>query len=257
LESPEGFCYDGSGRFCVAGNVLGKGWLQIDGSYPPQVFPIYERPESITLGPDGRIYGTSNRHTETGITGVVRFEEHTPSTFISGLQQTWDIRFGPDASLYLTEDPFLGSARVLRFDGVTGAPLGVFASGGGLSGAGGMTFGPDGDLYVTSWATHSVLRFAAVTGSFKSEFVPAGSGGIRNPIDLEFGEDGRLYVLGSGIIRRYDGATGAYIDAFATMPHGGGSVLGFMIPEPTAVFVLVLSPLCAPRLVRRCRRLGR
>jgi hypothetical protein len=50
------------------------------------------------------------------------------------------------------------SDQVLRYNGATGAFLGVFASGSGLDEARGLRIGPDGNLYVCSNYTNSVLR---------------------------------------------------------------------------------------------------
>lgn len=61
------------------------------------------------------------------------------------------------------------SDQVLRYDGTTGAFLGVFTSGSGLDEPRGLAFGPDGNLYVNSSYTHSVLRFDGTTGAFIDE----------------------------------------------------------------------------------------
>lgn len=54
-------------------------------------------------------------------------------------------------------------------------------------------------------------------------FVSDGSGGISTPRNLIFGPDGNLYVgsVDTGEILRYDGETGAFLDAFVT---GGGNL---------------------------------
>ena len=52
-----------------------------------------------------------------------------------------------------------------RFDGVTGAFIDTFASGGGLLHPWGLVFGPDENLYVSSLDTGEVLRFQGVVGS--------------------------------------------------------------------------------------------
>ena len=49
------------------------------------------------------------------------------------------------------------SGQVLRYNGTTGAFMNVFASGGGLNGLYGLVFGPDGNLYVSSYLTNQVL----------------------------------------------------------------------------------------------------
>jgi formylglycine-generating enzyme required for sulfatase activity/streptogramin lyase len=120
------------------------------------------------------------------------------------------------------------SNNVLRYDGTTGAFLGIFASGGGLSGPVGITFGPEGNLYVASEANSCVIRYDGRTGAFIDKLID----GIGQPTNLthalRFGPDGNLYVTGqhNKSIRRYDGKTGKYIDEF--VPAGRG---GLTIPE--------------------------
>jgi glucose/arabinose dehydrogenase len=115
---------------------------------------------------------------------------------------------------------------VLRYDG-TGKLLGTFASGGGLSHYSGITFGPDGNMFVTTnpYPFNSgggVLRFNGSTGAFLGTFVPAGSGGLNNSLEPTFGPDGNLYVAGFGAgILRYNGQTGAFIDNFVPQGRGG------------------------------------
>jgi len=59
----------------------------------------------------------------------------------------------------------------LRYDGDTGNFIDVFASGGGLSLPGGLVFGPDGNLYVsspgfTTTQPDMILRYNGTTGAF-------------------------------------------------------------------------------------------
>jgi hypothetical protein len=92
-----------------------------------------------------------------------------------------------------------------------------------LGSATAVEFGPDGNLYVTSDFTHSVLRFDGTTGAFVDVFVPSGSGGLSLPVDLAFGPDGNLYVSSffTDSVLRYSGTTGAFIDAFVPSGRGG------------------------------------
>jgi DNA-binding beta-propeller fold protein YncE len=89
---------------------------------------------------------------------------------------------------------------------------------GGLTRARGSTFGPDGNLYVASGDTNSILRYDGASGSFLNTFVSTGSGGLNNPLDVAFGPDGNLYVTSSGSnqLLRYDGSTGAFLDVVAS-----------------------------------------
>ena len=74
------------------------------------------------------------------------------------------------------------TSEVLRFDGVTGAFMDVFADlssiSGGVEEPEGLVFGPDGDLYVSDFNRSAVYKFDGNTGTFDSVFVSAGSGGL-------------------------------------------------------------------------------
>lgn len=108
------------------------------------------------------------------------------------------------------------TAGVLRYDGATGTPGGVFATGGGLDTPVGLTFGPDGNLYVGSAGTGQVLRYDGTTGAFVDVFAAG-----FEPSGVVFGPDENLYVSdrSSGQVLRFNGATGAFVDVFAS---GGG-----------------------------------
>jgi DNA-binding beta-propeller fold protein YncE len=119
--------------------------------------------------------------------------------------------------------------------------MGTFASGGGLDRPWGMAFGPDGNLYVSSVGTDSVLRYRGTTGEFIDVF--ATGGGLNSPKGLAFGRDGNLYVTSyeTDNVLRYDGETGAFMDVFAS---GGGldgpTFLTFSpIPTPSSLVALV------------------
>jgi DNA-binding beta-propeller fold protein YncE len=106
---------------------------------------------------------------------------------------------------------------VIRYDGTTGAFIDIFASGRGLAGPNGMSFGPDGNLDVGSAKDNRVLRYDGTTGAFIDAFIPAGSGGLGEPDGIAFGPDGNLYVVNESAanVLRFDGTTGAFIDIFA------------------------------------------
>jgi len=93
----------------------------------------------------------------------------------------------------------------------------VASGSGGLSGARNIAYGPDGNLYVVSAQTNSVLRYDRDTGAFIDIFVVSGSGGLDNPWAMAFGPDGNLYITGryTGVLR-YDGTTGTFIDVFVS-----------------------------------------
>ena len=133
---------------------------------------------------------------------------------------TRNLAFGPDGNLYVSTG---GHKGVLRFDGQTGAPLGVFAAADALAAAKVIQFGPDGDLYVTDNVQNSVVRFDGTTGEFIDVFVSSRSGGLFNALSLAFGPDGDLYVASpeTDEILRYSGADGSFVESFVAAGTGG------------------------------------
>ena len=84
--------------------------------------------------------------------------------------------------------------------------------------------GPDGNLYVGSNNTNSILRYDGMTGDFIDTFATGGgASGLSEPMSVVFGPDGNLYVAGfsSHNVVRYNGTTGAFMDVFVAAGSGG------------------------------------
>ena len=185
-------------------------------------------PTGVTFGPDNNLYVSSGFTSE-----VLRYDGETGEfidAFASGEELTnpAGITFGADGNFYVSNSNFFDEnvtgTEVLRYDGETGEFIDVFASGGGLNTPGGVTFGPDGNLYVSSFGTSEVLRYDGETGEFIDVFTSGGD--LNGPTVLTFGPDNNLYVSGrenDGVLR-YDGETGEFIDVFAS-----GSGLDFPV----------------------------
>jgi outer membrane protein assembly factor BamB len=113
--------------------------------------------------------------------------------------------------------------RVARFSR-TGAFLGNFISGGGggLSTPSGLTFGPDGNLYVANRGSNSVTRHHGSTGALVGTFIAAGAGGLVQPHGIAFGPNGNLFVTSNDHrVLQFSGSTGALVSTFVAAGSGG------------------------------------
>lgn len=172
--------------------------------------------------------------------GAMKFIDALVSPQSGELREPRGIDYGPDGNLYVSREGYFTDpiqlGYVNRYDGVTGDFIDVFASDATLSGAKDVEFGPDGNLYVPDNVGDNVYRFDGTTGAFTDVFVATGSGGLDTPRALIFGPDGNgdgnrdLYISSAQTdsVLRYDGMTGAFIDAF--VPSGSGG-----LNDPTAI----------------------
>lgn len=139
------------------------------------------------------------------------------------------LAFLPFLALAQTGDLLVSSRfsnNVLRYDRLTGAFKGVFASGNGLANPNGIAYGPDGNLYVGLGDTGRIMKFHGQTGAYLSDFVNTSEAGFSGSRAIAFGPDGNLYVAGANInsVLRFDGATGAFKDVFAAGNGMSGTV---------------------------------
>ena len=224
----------------------------------------------LAFGPDGNLYATdgSGVHRFFGPNGPTPgaadpapgqagaiFVPDFPNA--GGLTGSQDLVFGPDGNLYVTDH---SGHAVYRYNGTTGAfdpapdQMGAtYVSDPNLVSPWGLVFGADGNLYAASFGFASVLRYQGpgglTPGAFINAFVPpfpSPNGSLQTPTGLRFGPDGNLYVDndsgGNPSVKRYNGATGAYIDDFIGASNrdglGGPLYLTFDpapvngIPEP-------------------------
>ncbi len=152
------------------------------------------------------------------------------------------IAFGPAGAGTGQTDLYVSSGlQVRRYNGDSGALVGVFTDGMGLFTPKGLTFGPDGDLYVANFFGPNIQVFDGATGDFLRQF---GDGSVNRPAHLAFHPDsGNLLVTetvfpGQGTMDQVLEFTpaGALVGPFAAMPalQNPGAML-FVAGEPAGL----------------------
>ena len=258
----------------------------------------------IAYGPDGNLYLN-----ETSTNSILRYNGNTGAfqgVFVStagngGLDNTVGelpgvvlvpgaITFGPDGNLYVAS---ANTGQILRYNGVTGAFLGVFvpSGSGGLAHPQQIVFGPDGNLYVSSQVGDAlnapgdgqVMRYNGMTGAFMNLFVDS----PNDLVGIVFGPDGNLYAneqvglsniggvpLDGGQVERFSGVTGASLGTFgsdylfepqggiAVGPDGNLYVTSFISPlssdgiDPESILAVTFTRVAAAGIVIELKALG-
>lgn len=147
---------------------------------------------------------------------------------------------GLACSLYANAEPasdqqqwyYLSSSatdQIYRFEEDTGEFLGILNA--TVPGPFASFIGPEGDLFVASQKSGSIVRFDSQTGEYEGEFVESGSGGLSRPTAPLMTFDGKYIIVGDLDLNgyyRYDGATGDFIDIFAQ--NGPDPIDGAFMP---------------------------
>jgi len=220
--------------------VLRYDWLTMAslGSFVPAGSGGLSLAHRMVFGPDENLYVASY-----GTSEVLRYERQTGvflGAFVTsgsgGLTSPRSLAFGPDGNLYVSSETccWPSTWSILKYDGQSGAFLGVFVpnGSGGLSYTDSLLFGPDGNLYAFTTNTPRIVRYDGQTGAFLGVFVgsfPCESCFPSQPFSMVFGLDGKLLVLversafpnNEGAVLRYDGQTGAFLDVFVPFGSGG------------------------------------
>ncbi len=129
---------------------------------------------------------------------------------------TQEVLFGEDGKLYVSFRRGPESVAIHRYDPMTGEDLGAFTNGYDLDEPTKMSWGPDGNLYVSQWGTNkwNVAVFDGQTGSFLGEATSEQS--RLNLMDHAWDSDNNLLVVSFGSnaggkdVRRYD-SEGTYL----------------------------------------------
>ncbi|MDC0936099.1 hypothetical protein OAS39_07415 [Pirellulales bacterium] len=177
---------------------------------------------SLTLDEAGNLYvgGSNLLAADTGRIVRAQFPDYASTAqqfVVSNAVEVWASTVSTNGELFMaTRD-----ATVLKYDAASMQPQETFEfpqlPPWTLDSPHGVTFGPDGMLYVANNRGDSVIRYDGSTGELVDEFVSPGSGGLDSPFGMVFGPDGNLYVasLQNDQVLRYDGLNGEFIDVFA------------------------------------------
>jgi DNA-binding beta-propeller fold protein YncE len=195
IQGPNAIAFGADGNLYVANNnslnivrFNGKTGKLID-TFIKSGSGGLETPLGMTFGPDGNLYVSD-------VTSVLRYNGKN-GQFIDqfvkpgsgGLEGARGLAFGPGGLLYVvSNDPSTHDGRVLRYS-AKGTFLDTFTQDGHLFFSSNLTFGSDGNLYVSStggFLFGKVSRFNGTTGQFMDDFVMPGSGGLSDPPSLEF-----------------------------------------------------------------------
>jgi sugar lactone lactonase YvrE len=115
------------------------------------------------------------------------------------------------------------SSGIRRFDGIGVSQSFVLNGSGGLTSPRGLTFGPNGNLFVAS-GSGEVLEYDGTSGAFVGVFVDTGGngGGPVDPYGLLF-HQGSLFVASffPSEVKEFDASTSAFVQTFVSSGSGG------------------------------------
>lgn len=177
--------YHGEPASCYGGSV--QRYDGVTGAFVDSFIPFNKGIGSTVggalFGPDGHLYASSG----SIVTQITRFDGKTGALigYLGGSAIAADrMVFGPDGSLYAIN---IFCASVDRYDIATGALVESFIKGGCAAtpypppassvDPSDLAFGPDGNLYVSDWASNRILRYDGATGRLLGTFVASVRGG--------------------------------------------------------------------------------
>lgn len=201
--------------------------------------------QATRLGPDGLLWAVAE--------GIDTIQRYHPATLdyvdspirLPGQFGATGLDFGPNDEVYIAS---YNADTVRRYDIDSHAYLGdAFAPNTAILNGpdNGMTFGPDGRLYIPGFDSHSV---AVAQGSALSTLVPARTQGLQRSRGILFERDGLHFLLtaeGSNRILRVHAASGQVERVFSTQvlaPTGIAYAVNGDVLVATQTGVLMLDP---------------
>lgn len=181
---PDGNYYVGARSLSTIVRFNGQTGEFIDNFIPQNLVAF---PRGFTFGLDGNLFLGNGADPTTGSGGgtILKFNGQTgellnPNFVNDSELSPLDLITSPDGDIYVSSEYPFGTTNsvgtVRRYDSQTGELLAVLDAGVDeqgrqrLSRPRGIGFGPDGNLYVSSTGTGSVVRFNGTTGAFIDVF---------------------------------------------------------------------------------------
>ena len=217
LNGPKDLMFSSDDKYLFVTSFFSNEVLRYDGttgkfvdSFDPQNTAGLSSPTGIILGPDLDVYVVSSRSDQ-----ILRYSQsgEFKDVLISDPQL-----FSPTD--ILIDDKFIYVAsltnEVLRYDGTTGKFVDSFVtdSGDGVDLPTGLTFSPDGDLYVVSSDSNEIFRYD-VTFEQKfnyDQFVSDKSHKLNQPTHIEIKNNQICVSSFNDVINCYDENTGSYVE---------------------------------------------
>jgi streptogramin lyase len=208
----------------------------------------------ITFGPDGDLY------LDDWAKFQIQRYDGTDFSAKASYQGAPGVLGTPNGMTFTADGRLLvisgGAQQVVQFDtSADGVSLiGPFAGPFSAAQAQDLTFGPNGNLFVSGGNSGGVMEFDGASGAFVGDFVPPGAGNTG----LVFDDYGRLLVStnesGNARVVEYDAVTGDLLGDFFPAGSGGMGVPGFLtikpVPEPATLSLLLVGGIA---LLRRRR----
>ena len=166
----------------------------------------------------------------TGTTNVPRYFDGQSGAYRgdlwSGAGWQHQFRHGPEGYVYMTS---LRTIQRLSYE--SGRLVDNFISG-KLQGAGtfvDLLFDQNDDILILDNVSRNIRRYSGTDGSYLGLFMHLSTTGMTSPKYMEYGPDGRIYIVGNGAqgntIQRVDQVTGQALGSFIT-PGAGGLTAG-------------------------------
>lgn len=206
----------------------------------------------IAFGPNGNLFVAAAN------ANAIKEYDRTTGQFIRNflsVNTPIDLTFGPSNVLYVARGhhQISNPSSILRFDAVTGNPLGAFATQ-QVDTPQALLLGREGDIFVTNqWDNAApVVKFDVATGAV--EFATSDLG---NPQGLLLLPNRTLLVAtASSFIHRYHADTGAFLGTFISDSRLGSTSDLIYVPEPSTAVLTVIASVMSVVALAAHRKIG-